>query len=444
MGVLFGTDGVRGIANKDLTPELAYKLGKAGAFSLSNGKCGSNFILGRDTRISGGMLASALIAGMCSVGINVIDCGVLPTPAVAHLTKVTGASGGVMISASHNPFEDNGIKFFQSGGLKLEDEMQSEIENLVNDDCKTVPVVYGSSVGRIYDGGKYITHYIEYITNSVNADLSGLKIAIDCANGATSHVAEMVFRNLGANVSVFFNEPDGININAGCGSTHPEALSKIVVEDGYDAGLAYDGDGDRLIAIDEQGNILDGDYIMAICGLYMAQKGDLRNNTVVASIMSNMGLEIALKKQGISMLRTKVGDRYILEELLKGDYNFGGEQAGHIIFKDYMVTGDGIFTSLYLTSILARKGRHLSELGSVMEKLPQVLVNVKVSNKESYNKSDNFKKVLFEAEKKLRNTGRILVRPSGTEPIVRVMVEGVDVNEIQEIANAVANAMKSI
>ncbi|MFZ5645921.1 MAG: phosphoglucosamine mutase [Bacillota bacterium] len=444
MGVMFGTDGVRGIANKDLTPDLAMKIGRAGAYVLSGGQPGSRIVVGRDTRISGDMLEAALCAGICSAGVDVVRIGVLPTPAVAYLTRELGALGGVVISASHNPVEDNGIKYFGPSGYKLPDETEEKIEGLVSD-SSSIPSPLGVEVGRIIDMPDAFRRYADFLKKSVPIDLSGLTIVVDCANGAASRVAPMVMEELGARVIPVFNSPDGLNINKGCGSTHLEALRKKVAEAGADLGLAHDGDADRVLAVDSNGSNVDGDQIMVICARHLKEKGELARNTVVATVMSNMGLHLALRESGINVLETKVGDRYVLEECLRSGATFGGEQSGHILFLEHNTTGDGILTALNLLAVVKESGRPLSELAAQMERLPQILENVRVENKNTVMQSPVLADAIKAAEEKLAGQGRVLIRPSGTEPLVRVMAEGRDmtalrglVNDLVEVVNRLA------
>ncbi|SHM66084.1 phosphoglucosamine mutase [Caldanaerovirga acetigignens] len=438
---LFGTDGVRGIANKELTPLLAFKLGRAGAYVLSENNRKPTVVVGKDTRISGDMLEAALIAGICSTGANVVKVGIVPTPAVAYLTRHFGADAGVVISASHNPVEYNGIKIFDSEGFKLPDAIEDEIEALLNDCDDRIKSPTGPEVGRVFkeDG---IRPYAEFIKSVANRDFAGIKIALDCANGAAYKVAPLVFRELGAEVFVINDCPDGCNINVNCGSTNPNIISQFVRDVKADVGLSFDGDADRLIACDEKGQVVDGDHVMAINADYMKRRGLLKNDTVVATVMSNMGFEVALKGRGIKTVRTKVGDRYVLEEMLKGGYNLGGEQSGHIIFLDHNTTGDGILTAVKLLSIVAESRKPLSELRNIMKVYPQVLVNVKVKDKAGYAENERIKEVIIKAENLLGENGRVLVRPSGTEPLIRVMVEGEDEKIINELALRLANVIR--
>lgn len=438
---LFGTDGVRGVANKDLSPLLAFKLGRAGAKVLSKLHERPAIVVGKDTRISGDMLESALIAGICSVGADAFKVGVMPTPAVAYLTRHFRADAGVVISASHNPVEYNGIKFFSKDGCKLPDAMEDEIEALLDDPEQIIKDPIGSDVGKIClkDG---VRPYVDFIKSAVNKDFQGLTVALDCANGASYRVAPMILEELGAKLHVINNHPDGSNINVNCGSTHPEALCRYVKEVGADVGLSFDGDADRLIAVDEKGEIVDGDHVMAICGSYMKKRGLLKNNTVVSTVMSNLGLEAALKKASIKMVRAKVGDRYVLEEMLLSGHNFGGEQSGHIIFLDHNTTGDGILTGVNLIKVMVDEQKPLSKLSRIMKVYPQVLVNVHVADKSKYASNERIQQTISENQALLEETGRILVRPSGTEPLIRVMVEGEEQDVIERVAATIADVIK--
>lgn len=446
MGKLFGTDGVRGVANKELTVELAFKLGQAGAYILTKEKKHKPTILvGRDTRLSGEMLSSAMIAGICSVGADAISLEIVPTPAVAYLTRKYNADAGVVISASHNPIEYNGIKFFNSKGYKLSDKLEDDIESIILEEKVNIPLPTGTKIGRVVNRHDAIEDYIEYMLNIIDIDLSGLKIAIDCANGAAFKAAPETLRRLGAEVFTIHNVPNGKNINENCGSTHMSDISNHVLEVGADIGLAFDGDADRCLAVDEKGNLVDGDQIMAICGHYMNKKNSLKESTIVATVMSNLGFFIMGKEQGINIEQTKVGDRYVLENMLNNGYNLGGEQSGHIIFLDANTTGDGLSTAIHLLEVLKKAKKPLSELASIMNVLPQVLVNAKVSNdKKSLYLND---KVICEAitqvEKKFDGEGRVLIRPSGTEPLVRVMIEGKDKQALKLEAKSLAKLIEN-
>lgn len=440
----FGTDGVRGIANLELTCDLAYKLGRAGGYVLTEGKEKVKVIVGKDTRVSGDMLEAALISGLMSVGCDVISVGIMPTPGVAYLTKKYGADCGVVISASHNPVEYNGIKFFNSEGYKLDDEIELKIEQYIDDINKVDYNPIKENVGKKIYINEPNRDYIDYLKSIIDVDFTGMKIALDCANGASYEIAPTVFKELGAEVFVINNEPNGNNINDKCGSTSPEKFQELVKTKKADIGLAYDGDADRLIAVDENGTIVDGDHIMILSAIYLKKHNKLNNNTLVVTVMSNIGLVIAAKENGINLATTSVGDRYVLEEMLKNNYNLGGEQSGHMIFTDYNTTGDGILSSLILAKTVKEENKSLSTLASVMVKYPQVLVNVKLKN-ENKNRYMEFKEVKDEIErieKILDGSGRILIRPSGTEPLVRVMLEGKDEGQIKELAKNLANIIE--
>ncbi|MBE2906134.1 phosphoglucosamine mutase [Anoxybacillus flavithermus] len=423
MGKYFGTDGVRGIANSELTPELAFKIGRFGGYVLTKDKERPKVLIGRDTRISGHMLEGALVAGLLSIGAEVMRLGVISTPGVAYLTKVLGAQAGVMISASHNPVQDNGIKFFGPDGFKLSDEQEQEIEALLDSEEDTLPRPIGKDLGQVNDYFEGGQKYLQYLKQTVDEDFSGIHVALDCAHGATSSLATHLFADLDADVSTMGASPNGLNINEGVGSTHPEALAAFVKEKGADVGLAFDGDGDRLIAVDENGQIVDGDQIMYICAKYLNEQGRLKHQTVVSTVMSNLGFYKALEAQGIKSVQTAVGDRYVVEEMKKNGYNLGGEQSGHIIFLDYNTTGDGLLTALQLVNIMKVTKKPLSELAGEMKKYPQKLVNVKVTDKHEAIANEEVQRVIREVEEEMAGDGRILVRPSGTEPLVRVMVE---------------------
>lgn len=445
MGRLFGTDGVRGVANTELTIELAYKLGQAGAYILTKEtQHQAKILVGKDTRISGNMLEAALIAGICSVGAKAITVGVVPTPAVAYLTRKYNSDAGVVISASHNPVKYNGIKFFNNEGYKLSDELEEKIEAIILDNAEQLPTPTGEEVGTITEKFEAINDYIDFLKSCVDVDFKGLKVAVDCANGAAFKAGPKVLEDLGAELVVINNEPTGANINKDCGSTHMESLCKAVVANKADIGIAFDGDADRCLAVDEKGNMVDGDQIMSICGLQMKKENALKDNTIVATVMSNLGFFIMAEKNNIKIEKTNVGDRYVLEEMLKNDYNLGGEQSGHIIFLDYNTTGDGILTAIKLLSVLKKSGKKLSELASVMEVLPQVLVNAKVSNDKKYKylENDIIKKSIEELEEKFAGEGRVLIRPSGTEPLVRVMIEGKDEKTIKEESEKLARIIE--
>lgn len=427
VGRLFGTDGVRGVANSELSAELAYKLGQAGAYVLTaETKHTPKILVGMDTRISGDMLESALIAGICSVGAEAICLGVIPTPAVAYLTRLYKADAGVVISASHNPYEFNGIKFFNSNGYKLPDSIEERIESILLDNAEEIPMPTGKAVGVKKVMESAVEDYVAYLKSTIDCDLSGIKVVIDCANGASYESAPVALFELEAEVSVINNEPDGININDNCGSTHMGELQGFVKENGAHIGLAFDGDADRVLAVDELGNIVDGDQIMAIIGLDLKAQGKLAQNAIVATVMSNLGFDIMAKREGLSLVKTKVGDRYVLEEMLEKGYILGGEQSGHVIFLEHNTTGDGLLTALQLLQVVKRSGKKLSELASIVQVLPQVLKNAKVSNekKHKYLNDEVIAKMCKDLEEEFHGEGRVLIRPSGTEPLVRVMIEG--------------------
>ena len=441
MGRMFGTDGVRGVAGEELTIELATKLGQAGAYVLTKETSHKpTIIVGCDTRISGGMLASALMAGICSVGANAIFAGVLPTPAIAYLTRKHKVDAGVVISASHNPMEFNGIKFFNGEGYKLSDELEDEIESLISNNMEGIQLPTGSAIGKIKYRFDLAREYVDFMKKTVPVDLSGMKIVIDCAEGASYKTSVDTLTELGADLVAIHTEPDGTNINANCGSTHMEELKARVVYEKANLGLAFDGDADRMLAVDENGKLVDGDEIMAICANYMKSKGTLKKNTVVVTVMTNLGFTLMGKKQGINIETTKVGDRYVLENMKANGYNIGGEQSGHVIFLDDNTTGDGLLSALHLLEVMVSTGKKLSELASVMEVLPQALVNAKVPNhkKDSFMEYPEIASAVKELEEKFAGEGRVLIRPSGTEPLVRVMIEGKDQKQIDEEANKLA------
>ncbi len=444
MGRIFGTDGVRGIANESLTPQLAFKLGQAGALALAKDKTDGKPVItvGKDTRISSDMLECALAAGICSVGAEVILLGTMPTPAVAYLTRKYGADAGVVISASHNPMEYNGIKFFNSKGFKLSDAVEDEIEKYLKGECEPV-VVTGEAIGRVTYNTTGAKDYAEYARSTVKTTFEGMHIAFDCANGASSGISPKVFEDMGAKITVINDKPDGTNINKNCGSTHMEDLQKLVVEVGADMGLAFDGDADRVLAVDENGKIVDGDEMMSICGIDMNNNGTLKDSVIVATVMSNLGLHIMAGNNGLKIETTAVGDRYVLEKMLECDYKLGGEQSGHVIFLDHNTTGDGLVTGLQLASIVAKSGKKLSELASVMKILPQVLINAKVQgDKNLYKQDEEIMSMIADIEAEFNGEGRVLIRPSGTEPLVRVMIEGNDVEKINERARTLADLIE--
>ena len=447
MARLFGTDGVRGVAGTELTIDLATKLGQAGAYVLTKEKSHQpTIIVGCDTRISGGMLANALMAGICSVGANAIYVGVAPTPAIAYLTRKHKVDAGVVISASHNPMEFNGIKFFNGDGYKLSDELEDEIEALIKDDMKEIDFPIGPGIGKIDYRFDIVDEYVEFEKKTVPIDLSGVKIVIDCAEGASSYTSVKALKDLGADLVAIHTEPDGTNINANCGSTHMAELQARVVSEKANVGIAFDGDADRMLAVDENGKVVDGDEIMAICGNYLKSKGKLAKDTIVVTVMTNLGFTIMGKNQNINIEKTKVGDRYVLENMLANGYNLGGEQSGHVIFLDDNTTGDGLLSALHLLQVMVDTGKPLSELASVMEVLPQALVNAKVPNhkKESYMEYSDIADAIAELEKKFDGEGRVLIRPSGTEPLVRVMIEGKEQAVIDEEAHKLAELITKV
>jgi len=438
MRKLFGTDGVRGVANTELTPELAYKLGKFGAHVLTaktNHK--ARIIIGKDTRISGDMLENALVAGILSAGCDALCVGVIPTPGVSHLTRKFNADAGVVISASHNPVEFNGIKFFNGEGFKLSDEIELEIESYIFGEKKLDNILTGDAIGRKEDHYEANELYSEFVKSTIDMDFKGMKIAVDCANGAASAVAVKTLEDLGADIFSIHNKPNGLNINLNCGSTHPEDLQHLVTAQKADIGLAFDGDADRLYAVDENGELIDGDKIMMICGHRLNEEGNLPGNTIVSTVMSNLGFDIALKENNMQSVKTGVGDRYVLEEMRKSGFMLGGEQSGHVIFLQHNTTGDGLLTALQLLATLKKSGKKSSELASMMTIYPQVLLNAKVSNdkKARYMENAAVAKRIEEIEAKMHGEGRVLIRPSGTEPLVRVMLEGKDQNQLNEYAS---------
>ena len=447
MGRLFGTDGVRGVANSEISPLLAMELGQAGAYVLTKENAHKPTIMvGCDTRISGDMLANAMMAGICSVGANAVYVGIIPTPAVAYLARKYKVDAGIVISASHNPVEFNGIKFFNGDGYKLSDALEDEIEGVIREGLKDIPKPIGSGIGKI----KYRTdareEYINHVKKTVPINLSGMKIVVDCAEGAAFYTSVETIRELGAEVIAIHNNPDGTNINANCGSTHLEELMARVVYEKAAVGLAFDGDAVRLLAVDENGNKVDGDEIMAIIGNYMKDKGQLKKNTIVATVMSNLGFFIMGKKNSINIEETKVGDRYVLEKMCEIGANLGGEQSGHIIFLDENTTGDGLLSALHLLEVMVETSKPLSELSSIMEVLPQALVNAKVPShkKEKYMDYPEIAEAIHQLEEKFAGEGRVLIRPSGTEPLVRVMIEGKDQKKIEEDAKKLADLIQNV
>ena len=444
MGRLFGTDGVRGVANVELTTDLAYKIGKAGACVLAGElKHKPVIIIGKDTRLSGDMLEAALIAGICSVGADVIQAGVIPTPGIAYLTRLYKCDAGVVISASHNSFEFNGIKFFNNQGYKLPDAIEDEIEKIIFGEVAEPKIVTHENIGRVIVKENCLDDYARYLV-SLGKSLKGKKVALDCANGASYKIAQKVFSELGAEVMPMGNAPDGININKGCGSTHLQALKDFVKNIGADIGFAFDGDADRMLAIDENGEFVDGDKILMICGLHLKRKGLLKNNAIVGTIMSNLGFDLAGKENDVNIVRTKVGDRYVLEEMLDKGYILGGEQSGHVIFLEHNTTGDGILTAINVINVMNETESKLSDLAKCMKTFPQVTVNAKVSNerKTNYNDDPVVKKAISELEKEFSGNGRVVIRASGTEPLVRVMIEGDNQELIEKKANEIAKLIE--
>ncbi|MGV9612427.1 phosphoglucosamine mutase [Nocardia xishanensis] len=458
MGRLFGTDGVRGLANGSLSPELALRVSGAAAQVLGRGKKRALAVVGRDPRASGEMLEAAVTAGLTAAGVDVLSVGVLPTPAVAYLTGLYDACLGVMISASHNPMPDNGIKIFAAGGHKLDDAVEDRIEALVAEDAMARPT--GADIGRVLnasgarDHGVVIpdryslegTHerYVEHLVEATAQDLSGLTVVVDCAHGAAAEVGPAAYREAGATVIAINAEPDGLNINEGCGSTHLEQAQRAVREHGADLGLAHDGDADRCLAVDAEGNIVDGDAILAILAIAMKDAGDLVGDTLVATVMSNLGLHIAMRDAGITLRTTAVGDRYVLEELRRGGYSLGGEQSGHVVLPKYGTTGDGILTGLRLMARMAQTRSTLADLASVLRTVPQVLVNVPVGDKAAVAAAPEVREAVLEAERVLGDTGRVLLRPSGTEQLVRVMVEATDLVQAKQLADDLAKRVASV
>ncbi|MCM1283716.1 MAG: phosphoglucosamine mutase [Muribaculaceae bacterium] len=447
MARMFGTDGVRGVAGTELTIGLATKLGQAGACVLTKEKSHQpTIIVGCDTRISGGMLANALMAGICSVGANAIYVGVAPTPAIAYLTKTHRVDAGVVISASHNPMEFNGIKFFNEDGYKLSDALEDEIETLIANGLEGIEFPVGAGIGRVSYQFDMVDEYVAFEKATVPVDLSGLKLVVDCAEGASSYTSVKALKELGAELVAIHTSPDGTNINAACGSTHMDELMERVVAEGADAGIAFDGDADRMLAVDEKGKLVDGDRIMAICGNYLKDTGKLKKDTIVVTVMTNLGFSLMGERQGIHVEKTKVGDRYVLENMLENGYNLGGEQSGHVIFLDDNTTGDGLLTALHLLQVMTSTKKKLSELAAVMEVLPQALVNAAVPNgrQESYMEYEQIAEAVRALEEKFAGEGRVLIRPSGTEPLVRVMIEGKDQRTVEEEAGRLAELITKV
>lgn len=445
MGRLFGTDGVRGIANKELTPELAFNLGKAGAYVLKAKNDRPVVVIGKDTRISGDMLENALAAGILAVGGNVIKAGVIPTPAVAYLARYYDADAGIVISASHNTFEYNGIKFFNGEGYKLDDLLEEKIEDIIISSVDVNSHITGDLIGRCLEASENAEDlYMRHLLETVDFRLEGKKIALDCANGASYRIARKVYEALGAEVTVMGDKPDGININDGCGSTHPEKLAELVKRTGADIGMAFDGDADRLIVVDEKVRVLDGDRVIAICARMLKEQGRLKENRVTVTVMSNIGFHKAMEESGIEVDVTGVGDRYVLESMLETGCVIGGEQSGHIIFKEHTTTGDGILSSLQFMGAVTCSGRKPSEMADEIEIFPQVLVNAGINNdyKKTYMKDPEIADEIRRIEEKMAGNGRVLIRPSGTEPLVRVMIEGDDEKQLEELAQGLAHMIE--
>ena len=443
MARLFGTDGVRGLANTELTPELAFKLGWAAAWYFGREHEKPTFLIGRDTRVSGQMLEAALCAGICSAGGNAEVLGIIPTPGVAWLTSTSDAAAGVVISASHNPFADNGIKFFSGSGYKLPDAVEDELEEIVARGMESLPRPTGKAVGAITYRHDRISAYQEFLCGTLREKLSGLHVVIDCANGAAFEAAPAVLSQLGIKLCVLHAAPDGFNINDHCGSTHMESLQAAVIEQGADLGLAFDGDADRCLAIDEKGQMVDGDQIMVILAHELIRANALKQTTLVTTVMSNIGLHQAIRKAGGNVMVTSVGDRYVLEAMQTHGLSLGGEQSGHIIFGEYSTTGDGLMTALQLLAAMKRSELPLSQLGELMTRFPQVLVNVRVRSKAGWEENPRIAAIVESAEKALGESGRILVRASGTEPLIRVMVEGPTLVELERLAEQVVATIRA-
>ena len=441
MSRLFGTDGIRGLANRDLTPELALAVAQAGARVLgSKTSVRPTAVVGRDTRVSGEFLSAATVSGLAAAGVDVWDVGVVPTPAVAYLTDSSDADFGVMLSASHNPMPDNGIKFFAKGGKKLPDEVEDRIEAQLDSED---PGPTGAEVGRVRPGGAPLQDYVDHVVSTIPHRLDGLHVVVDAANGAASEASPLALRSLGATVTLIHGNPDGYNINDNCGSTHMEDLVAAVSELGADAGIAHDGDADRCLAVDADGNLIDGDQIMAILALAMKDASNLAQDTVVATVMSNLGFKIAMQQNGVSVAETAVGDRYVLEAMQAGSFNLGGEQSGHVLLLDHATTGDGVMTAAHLLSRMAQTGRSLADLAGVMQRLPQVLINVAGVDKAALPSNEALTEAVRLAEAALGDNGRVLLRPSGTEPLVRVMVEAVSYADAERVASDLANIVEA-
>ena len=443
MSKLFGTDGIRGVANVELTSEIALKTGRAVAAMLKEQQGISRpcFVIGLDTRVSGHMFENALVAGITSAGVDVRLLGITSTPGVSYLIRRLQATGGVMVSASHNSFQDNGLKFFDNQGHKLSSVFEEDVERLYFQEADCIPRPAGKEIGRSYHSEKVVGEYLDFLKEHA-PDLHGMKIALDCANGSLYRLAPRLLRELGADVISRSTNPDGYNINLNCGSTNPAKLQALVRKTGAHLGLAFDGDGDRLIAVDEKGELVDGDAIMVVCASYLKKKGELKDNVIVATVMSNGGVDIVAEREGFRILRTRVGDRYVLEEMLKGGYVLGGEQSGHIIFSQILPTGDGLLTALQLLKVIIEKNTPLSQLAGVMPRLPQILVNCRVQDKDGWQENIRLAAAMEKARERLGSRGRILIRPSGTEPLIRIMMEGDDYPLLQKLSNELAVMVK--
>jgi phosphoglucosamine mutase len=445
MRKLFGTDGVRGVANQDpMTSEMALRIGRAAAYVFRDSSRRHRIVIGKDTRLSGYMIESALTSGLCSIGVDVLLVGPVPTPGIAFLTRSLRADAGVVISASHNPYEDNGIKFFGRDGFKLPDEVEKKMEDLIFSGAIDSIRPTAAEIGKAFRIDDAIGRYNEFVKSSIprGMDLSGLRVVVDSANGAAYKIGPRILIELGADVISLYDEPNGTNINQGCGSLYPEVVSRAVIANSAQIGIAFDGDADRVMLCDEKGTVIDGDAVMAVCALQMMKEGRLRKKTLVATVMSNLGLEIALQKAGGKLVRAPVGDRYVMEKMLEGGYNLGGEQSGHVIFLDHNTTGDGLISALQVLAIMKQTGKPLSELSACMKTYPQTLVNVKVKERRDLMSIPEIAQRMAEVEKKLGGSGRLLVRYSGTEPKVRVMIEGEDERGIKVLAEDLAGIIK--
>lgn len=447
MGKYFGTDGVRGVANEELTPELAFKLGRFGGYILMQHAPEiehPRVLVARDTRISGQLLETALISGLLSVGIEVMQLGVVPTPAVSYLTRTQNAVAGVMISASHNPAQDNGIKFFGADGFKLSDDQEYEIEALLDSQADDLPRPSTEGLGTVDEFPEGTIKYVQFLQTTIPSDLEGISVCVDAANGATAPLINQLFADLETDFYTMGDRPNGLNINDGVGSTHPEALQEFVKEKGAQVGLAFDGDGDRLIAVDENGELVDGDKIMFICGKHLKSKGRLADNTIVSTVMSNIGFHKAIEENGMVALKAQVGDRYVVEEMRKGKYTLGGEQSGHIVFLNLNTTGDGLLSAVQLLSVMKETGKSLSELAAEVTIFPQKLVNIRVRDKHTVMDEPEVKAIIEAVESEMNGDGRILVRPSGTEPLLRVMAEASTHEKVNTYVDQIADVIREV